>query len=174
MSEADHISRVLSGLFSNPQNGWFPPFTDATARLNAAQAAWVPSPGMNSAWALANHVRFWQEVVLLRLRGEPVDRQGLGAEDGWPPPGDAADEPAWREAGQRAIAVNTELADLVAGLSAEDLARPTQEGKATRWQVLHGLIGHTSYHTGQIVTVRRLQGSWIVDWRERLAVGKEE
>jgi hypothetical protein len=119
MSEAEHLSRVLRELFSNPQNGWFPPFTDAIAGLNAPQAAWVPAPGMNSVWALTNHVRFWQELVLLRLRGEPVDRVALGAEDGWPPPADPADERAWQEACHRATALNSDLAALVAGLTGD-------------------------------------------------------
>ena len=35
------------------------------------------------------------------------------------------------------------------------------------WQLLHGLIAHTAYHTAQIIMLRRLQGIWIVDWRER-------
>lgn len=174
MSEGVHLSRALTGLFSNPQNGWIPPFTDAIAGLNASQASWVPAVGMNGVWALVNHVRFYQEVVLLQLQGKPVDREALGAEDGWPPPGDAADEQAWQEACQRALTLNNELAALVTDLSVEDVARPIQEGRASRWQVLHGLIAHTGYHTGQIITLRRLQGSWVVDWRERVEARKRQ
>lgn len=167
MSEAEHLSRALRGFFANPQNGWFPPFTDAIAGLTVAQASWIPAPEMNSVWALTNHVRFYQELILLRLRGEPVDRRALGAENGWPPPGDPADEGSWQASCHRAQAVNEELAALLAGLSDQVIAQPIQEGKANPWQFLHGLIAHTAYHTGQIIMTRRLQDAWILDWRER-------
>jgi hypothetical protein len=39
MSEGEHLSRALQGLFSDPRNGWIPPFTDAIAGLNASQAS---------------------------------------------------------------------------------------------------------------------------------------
>lgn len=54
----------------------------------------VPAPGFNSVWALVNHVSFWQESMLRRLRGVPINRAELGAENGWPPPGDPADKRA--------------------------------------------------------------------------------
>lgn len=109
MSEAQHLSATVEGLFSKPDHGWFTPFTVAVASLTADQAAGVPAPGFTSVWALVNHVNFWQESVLLRLRGLPVSCAELGAENDWPPPGDPADERAWRQARERAVALNKEL-----------------------------------------------------------------
>lgn len=47
----------------------------------------------------------------------------------------------------------------------EQLTTPLQRNTEP-WQLLHGLIAHTAYHTAQIIMLRRLQGIWIVDWRE--------
>ena len=89
MPEAQHLADALEGLFSR-DHGWFTPFSVAVDGLDAAQAASVPAPGFHSIWAVVNHVWFWQQVTLLRLQGAPVDRQALGAEDGWPPAGHSA------------------------------------------------------------------------------------
>jgi uncharacterized damage-inducible protein DinB len=160
VSEEKHLSGALEGMFANPQNGWFSPFTEAVAGLTAAEASWVPGPDMNSIWALVNHVRFWHELVLRRLRGEHVDRLELGSEKGWPPSGSPDDEQAWQESCARAISANRDLSALVRELTAAEVDAPVEEGRARRWQVLHGLIGHTCYHTGQIILLRRLQGNW--------------
>ncbi len=87
MVESAHFHEALTGFFVDPRNGWFPPLTEAVAGLTAA-ASWAPTDGMNNIWAFVNHVRFWHDVVLNQLLGLPVDRQAIGAENGWPPPGD--------------------------------------------------------------------------------------
>ena len=161
MSEAQHLADALEGLFANPEHGWFTPFSVAVTGLTAAQAASVPAPRFNSVWAVVNHTRFWQEVFLLRLRGLPVDREAFGAKNGWPPAGDPADEQTWQAACARAIAVNKELATLVAGLSDEELAQPTAPGRAKRYQAVQWLIAHNSYHTCEIISIRHMQGWWL-------------
>jgi len=161
MAEAQHLSDALEGLFARPDHGWFTPFAVAIAGLTADQAATVPAERFNSVWAVVNHVRFWHEFVLRRLRGLAVDRRVLEAEKGWPPPDDPADEQAWQAACARVIAVNAELAKLIAGLSDEELAQPIAEGRANRYQVIQGLIAHNSYHTCEIISIRHMQGLWL-------------
>lgn len=110
---------------------------------------------------MVNHARFWQEVTLLRLRGLPVDRQALGTENGWPPPGDPADEQAWQAACERAVAVNKELATAIAGLTDEELAQPYAPEQVSRWQIIQGVIAHNSYHACEIISVRHILGLWL-------------
>ncbi len=96
MSEAERLAEALKGLFVRPDHGWFTSIPVAVADLTAEQATKVPAPRFNNVWAVVNHVWFWQQVMLLRLRGEPAERKALGAEDGWPPAGDPTDDQAWR------------------------------------------------------------------------------
>jgi hypothetical protein len=110
---------------------------------------------------VVNHARFWQEVTLLRLRGLPVDRQALGAENGWPPPGDPADEQAWQAVCERAVAVNKELATAIAWLTDEELAQPYAPEQVSRWQIIQGVIAHNSYHACEIISVRHILGLWL-------------
>ena len=90
MSEGEHPSDAVRALFVMDDHGLFTSFSTAVTGLTVAQAAAIPAPRFNCVWAVVNHVRFWQEVTLLRLRGQPVGRRALGADNGWPP----AREPA--------------------------------------------------------------------------------
>ncbi len=161
MSEAEHLANALAGFFEDPDNGWFSPFTQAIAGLNAAQATQLPAPRFNSVWAVVNHVRFWQEVLLLRLRDETVDRQALGAENGWPPHGGPGDELAWLASCDRARAVNKELVEEIAKLSDEALEDPVSPNRPMRYQAIHGVIAHLGYHINEIISIRHMLGYWM-------------
>lgn len=84
MTQAQALSDALLGLFSNPEAGWFTPISIGIQGITAEQAAIVPAERFNSVWAVVNHLRFWQEFMLLRLQKQNVDRQALGDEKGWP------------------------------------------------------------------------------------------
>lgn len=162
MSEARRLSETLEQLFVH-RTGVFLPFAAATDGLSAAQAAAIPAPRFNNVWAVVNHVRYWQEVVLLHLRELPVDPQALGAPDpsGWPPAGDPSDEQSWLAARDRAIAVNRELAQAVAALDDDGVA-----GSLRAWGVpfalaVQHIIAHNSYHTCEIISIRHMQGLWL-------------
>jgi hypothetical protein len=111
-------------------------------------------------WAQVNHVRFWHEANLCQLHALPVDSKALGAADGWPPTGDPSEEAVWEDAVSHTVALNAEIAELVAGLTGEELEEPVVAGYVTRWQIVQSLIAHNAYHTCGIIQVRRLLGLW--------------
>jgi hypothetical protein len=158
MPEAEHLADALRGLFTNPGNGWFTPFSISTQGLTASQAASVPADRFNSVWAVVNHVRFWQDFARLRLQGAPVDRSALGAKNGWPPVEDPASEDAWCAARSAALESNEALAACVASLNDQSLDEPYQEGRALRSRLIHGLIGHNCYHACEITSIRHMLG----------------
>jgi len=164
-AEAEHLSDAVRALFVSNDHGLFTSFATAVAGLTAVQAAAVPAPRFNSVWAVVNHVRFWQEVTLLQLRGQPVDRGALGAENGWPPPGERADcaddEAAWQAAVERCLEVNRELAEATAALPDEALAAPVAPGRAAPWQLVQGMIAHNAYHTCEVISIRHMLGLWL-------------
>ena len=161
MSEAEHLADALRGLFSNPQHGWFTPISVSIQGINAQQAATTPRERFNSVWAIVNHLRFWQDFVRLRLQGQEVDREALGAENGWPAIPRSITQQEWEKSYEQVLRANEELADLVATLSDHDLARPYAEGRALRSQLVHGVISHNCYHSCEIVSVRHMLGLWL-------------
>jgi hypothetical protein len=160
MSEGKHLSDSLVAFFAYTDHRTFVPFTQAVSGLTADQASAVPAAGFRSVWAQVNHVRFWHEANLRQLRALPVDWEALGAEDGWPPPGDPSDEASWEAAVSHTLALNTEVAELVEGLGERELEEAVVAGYVTRWQIVQSLIAHNAYHTCSIIQARRLLGLW--------------
>ncbi|NJN19315.1 MAG: DinB family protein [Oscillochloris sp.] len=162
MSEAQHLSTGLHESFNNPKSPLFVSFGTATDGITAAQAATAPGERMNSIWAVTNHVWFWNEVPLRMLRGEAVESADLGAPDwsGWVPIGAPDDEAAWQAARDRCIRSNADLAAFTATLSPEQLAADLA-GWGPAWSTIQAMFAHNSYHLGEIVTLRHMQGLWI-------------
>lgn len=132
------------------------PVNAAVAGLTAEQAKWVPANAAgkmdananHSSGMLAYHLLFWNTNALKQLKGEknpPVP----GNNDETFNDFDAAN---WAKTVKDLDAVLTSLEDLVAHADEAKLAKiaPT---------IAH-ISTHNAYHTGQILYVRKLQGSW--------------
>lgn len=159
MAEVQHLAEAVEGFSLSSDHGWFTPFTVAVAGLVASQAAAVPAKRFNSVWALVNHVRFWQEATVDMLHGKPIDWQT--AQNGWPAPGDPNNEQAWQSACTQALVANQSLTSFIRGLKDEELDQPLEPEGVKRYQVIHGLIGHNSYHICEIISVRHMLGLWL-------------
>lgn len=149
-------SLLLAELHSTHDTAeWFTPMNTAVAGLTAEQAKWVPQnaqgkqdPNANhSVGMLAYHLVFWNENALARLQGEKP--KGPTNNDETFNDFDAAH---WTDIVQRLDRVMKNLEAEVAKMSDEKLAEvaPTISHIST----------HNAYHTGQILYVRKLQGSW--------------
>lgn len=162
MFEAQHLSHGLKEEFASLKPTVFATFSEATGGLSAAQAAAVPGERMNSIWAVVNHLWFWNEAPLRKLRGEEVAPADLGAPDwsGWPPIGDPADEAAWQAARARALDSAAALADAIATFGPEQLEADVG-GWGPAWATVQSTLAHNGYHIGEIVTLRHIQGFWV-------------
>jgi uncharacterized damage-inducible protein DinB len=132
---------------------WFVPLNTAVAGLTPEQAKWVPSeatgkPGEHSVGQLAVHIAFWNERALTQLRGEkPPTFDGNNDETF-----NAFDAATWTATVERLDRVMTGL---------EDWVEHADEAKLNAAASTIAHIGtHNAYHTGQILYVRKLQGSW--------------
>lgn len=130
------------------RNEWFVPVMGAVEGLTAEQASWKDAKGDHSAGQLVNHLLFWNSQVLAKLKGEkPAPFNGNNDETF-----NSFDAKSWKETVQRLDEVLTALEKLVE--SADDV-------KVLEWSSEIAHVGtHNAYHTGQIISVRRLQGSW--------------
>ncbi|WP_213807538.1 DinB family protein [Granulicella sp. dw_53] len=134
---------------------WFVPVNTAIANLTPEQARWIPksetpnpAPADHSVGMLAYHLLFWNTNALARFKGEKTP----------PTPDDnnetfnKFDATSWSQTVQKLDAVLTAWEQAV--LSADEA---TLQKNATT--IAH--IGtHNAYHTGQIIEIRKLQGSW--------------
>ena len=161
MSEARHLADALVGMLSDPESGWFTPVSVAIQGLTAGQAAKIPSEGFNSVWGVIKHMTYWEEYLLHRLRGEPVEQMKSEGKENWQTIDQPNDEQAWRSDCEQLFTMNKALADVVAGLSDEALDEPYGDGEVKRYQAIQGIIAHNSYHTNEAISIRHMLGYWL-------------
>ncbi|WP_145945461.1 DinB family protein [Paenibacillus sp. Y412MC10] len=152
---------------------WFLPFESVLAGLNSTDASWQPPGGGNTIWQTVNHLNYYNALLVRQLHdtkpgteasehkptygdiGEPPDSkwEAVLAEDTFGRPGDPADSDEWA-----ATVAETRLIceDLRQSLTQMNDSQLDEErvGRLAR-QMLHNV-----YHIGQIVFIRKQQGSW--------------
>lgn len=145
---ADQLRRAVEG------EAWYgPPIRDVLARVSANQADARPIHGAHSIWEILLHMTAWEGVVLRRLEGWSGK---LPDEEDWPVPPDA-DDAAWQEARDRFAEQNRRLQEAVVALTDARLDNTAPGTEYTFYFLMHGLIQHDLYHTGQIVLLERAQ-----------------
>jgi uncharacterized damage-inducible protein DinB len=127
---------------------WFVPANVAVAGLTADQANWTDGKGNHSIGQLAYHLLFWNTQSLAKFKGETPPKFDGNNDETF----NAFDAKKWAETVQQLDKVLLELEKFVE--TADD---KTIEKNAST--IAH--IGtHNAYHIGQIIYIRRLQGSW--------------
>jgi hypothetical protein len=122
----------------------FTPWSRAIAGLTPAQANWTPAPKRHSIWQNINHVCAWREYILTKIDGRPgPSRQDMDTLNFAQPPAPTDDE--WRKALARLQRTHDDCRAVIAD-PAKDAER------------LAEFLLHDSYHLGQVMLLRALQG----------------
>ncbi|USG64664.1 DinB family protein [Brevibacillus ruminantium] len=137
---------------------WYPPLKDALAGLTAAQASWRP-PGEagNTIWENVSHLLFYKERLLQRLQNQD-EVTADSNDDTFTPSGGPEDEAAWQADVKRMETVHHQLRSLLETFDEDAFDRPSPI--KTLGLSVWSIILHDAFHTGQIVQIRKLQGSW--------------
>jgi ketosteroid isomerase-like protein/uncharacterized damage-inducible protein DinB len=133
---------------THTEKDWFVPVNIAVEGLTAKQAMWKDGSGNHSAGQLANHLLFWNERLLRSFRNEPKEKFSGNNDETF----NSFDEKSWDETVKKLDEV----------LSAwEKEIKNAHEMKLKDWyQSIANMNTHNAYHTGQIIFLRKLQGSW--------------
>ncbi len=138
------------------EDTWFVSVKNAVAGLSGEQAAWKPDGADNSIWEEVNHLIFWNERWLRRYRGEltyPEDIENTGTFK--------SDETDWQKTLENLYAVMDQWRETLNEIIDETLASPVNDQYQAPWRSpLAQQNIHNAYHIGQIVLLRKLQGSW--------------
>jgi len=130
------------------QADWFVPINVAIEGVTAEQANWQPPRGGHSVGQLAYHLLFWDRRNLAKLKGESNAKFDGNNDETF----EKFENKRWSETAHELDEVMTDLEKLVESVDEPKLASiaPT----------IANICTHNAYHTGQIVYVRKLQGSW--------------
>lgn len=127
---------------------WFVPANIAVKGLTAEQANWTDGKGNHSVGQLAYHLVFWNRQNLARLKGETPQKFSGNNDDTF----SNFDAKSWSEVVQQLDQV---LSDLEKWVETADEAQLKEQA-----QRFTHISTHNAYHIGQIIYVRKEQGSW--------------
>jgi uncharacterized damage-inducible protein DinB len=138
---------------------WYPPLKPVLEGLSATQASWRP-PGeaANTIWEHVNHLLYYQERFLERMKGGTPAYPASTNDDTFTVTAAPDDEAAWRSTVARVENLYLGLRQVLSTMTDEDYDRQFTSGSLG--ETLLNLLTHAAYHTGQIVQIRKLQGSW--------------
>ena len=133
---------------THDQKDWFASAKEAVEGVTAEQANWRDGKGNHSIGQLTAHLVFWNRQQLAKFKGEkPADFSGDNNETF-----NRFDAAKW-------TATVKELDEVMTAL--EQVVKTADEASLQKWASALAHIGaHNAYHIGQMVYIRRLQGSW--------------
>jgi uncharacterized damage-inducible protein DinB len=144
------ILRQYDGVMEGP--AWHgDPIWEILDGISAHQAAARPVAGIHSIWEILMHMKFWEEVVILRLAGQ---RAGLIEERNFPPVPEVT-EAGWHSAREEFRESNRRFREALAKVAGQQLDEKSAAGKRTFYEEAHGVIEHSVYHAGQIALLKK-------------------
>jgi uncharacterized damage-inducible protein DinB len=133
---------------THTQADWFVPANTAVEGLTAEQANWTDGKGNHSVGQLVAHIIFWNRRNLAKFKGEPLEKFSGHNDETFT----SFDSKQWADTVKQLDEVMTEW---------EKAVEAADEAKLKSWYSTIAHIGaHNAYHIGQIVYVRKEQGSW--------------
>jgi uncharacterized damage-inducible protein DinB len=146
---------------SHNQQSWFVTMNTAIAGINAEQAAWKTAVDNNSIWRIVNHLIFWNRVYLNRFLGTPNPNLKGDNESSFEGQRTSGTDEQWQAVAKDMYAVMSDWEKALTEASEAKLAEPFSNDSPDPWGSFIALVNiHNAYHIGQIVTLRKQQGSW--------------
>jgi uncharacterized damage-inducible protein DinB len=130
------------------KNDWFVSPSKAVEGVTAEQASWTDGKGNHSIGQLAYHLIFWNSRNLATFKGENPAKFSGNNEETF----NNFDAKSWAAIVKQLDQVMTEI---------EKFVESADDATLSKFASAIAHIGtHNAYHTGQIIYIRRLQGSW--------------
>ena len=127
---------------------WFVPISVAVEGVTPEQAKWTDGKGGHSIGQLVNHMAFWNERNLQRFEAKALPAFSGNNDETF----NKWDAKTWAETVKRLDGIMKAWEKAVENADDAKL-------KAECSRIAH--IGtHNAYHLGQIIYIRKLQGSW--------------
>jgi uncharacterized damage-inducible protein DinB len=136
---------------------WFVSFHKAIAGLTEEQAKWKNRDAENSIWDIISHLVFWNERYLNRFKGIQYPAMEGNNDTTF----SSLNGANWEEVVDKFNLVMTDWVQTVKESEDEKLDQQVSEESPGNWlETLTSITLHNAYHIGQIVTIRKMQGSW--------------
>lgn len=142
------------------ENGWFIALKNAVENVTAEQATWKAENSDNSIWETLSHLNFYNEAYLKRFKGIDYVYPTTNNDETFSSAENASEE-AWASELERFDSVMSEWRNLLESADESKFDEAVSATNKARWSSLISHINtHNAHHGGQIVLLRKLQGSW--------------
>ena len=142
------------------ENGWFVAVRNAVEGVSAEQAAWRPEGTDNTIWESLAHLTYYNHAYLQRFKGvefqyDTDDNDATFAQ------ADSPTEEGWRVEVEKFDRMMNEFRELLETSDESKFDEPVPTNTSRKWwEVIADINAHNAYHAGQILLLRKLQGSW--------------
>ena len=157
MSTKDILLKQFTRCYD--ENGWFVAIRNAINGVTVEQAAWKTEDSVNCIWETLSHITYYNNAYLQRFKG--IDYEYDVSDNAQTFSTGEYTEADWQADVARFEAVMNEWRSLLQQADEskfEEIAPPHEHRK---WRdLVADMNAHAAHHGGQIVLLRKLQGSW--------------
>jgi hypothetical protein len=152
MNRIDLLVNVLDSTFD--KESWYAPLKHAMEGTTAEQASWRP-PGeaTKTIWENVNHLIYYKERLAANLEGREWTNH-LSGDENFYLTEQSGDDNEWKKVIERAENAHHHLREILSNISIDELDQNGLDRK------LLDIFLHDAYHTGQMIQIRKMQGSW--------------
>ena len=142
------------------ENGWFVALKNTLNNLTAQQAAWKTENLENSIWEILAHLNFYNRAYVERFKGIEYVYPTTDNDETFAA-ADAVSEESWQREVEKFERIMTEWRSLLETADETKFSETVSATNERLWAVLLSHVNlHNAHHGGQIVLIRKLQGSW--------------
>jgi uncharacterized damage-inducible protein DinB len=131
------------------QQDWFVPASRSVVGLTAEQASWKQGDANHSVAQLVQHLVFWNQEQLAKMKKTKGPQYSGKNDETF---GGSVDKAAWEK---NVAALDAVLTDMEKWIEAAD-----DKTLQPWYDTIAHISAHNAYHTGQILYIRKQQGSW--------------
>ncbi|MHA2245429.1 MAG: DinB family protein [Candidatus Hodarchaeales archaeon] len=152
----DHLTSAISGGFQGEWTHIDPKYV--FIGLTPITAKKKPNNDTHSCWELLYHIVLWQDTMIKSIKGETVDWNEIEKKDNWPTNETMNDDSNFSKLLDKFNSGIKEARNLLE--SVDFVKKSVGFPELSTIKLFIALLQHTSYHVGQIVTIRQNLGDW--------------
>jgi uncharacterized damage-inducible protein DinB len=157
MTQKEIILEQMTACFD--QKSWLVPLSDALSGLTAIQASWHDESSNHSVWQIVNHLIFWNKRYVERFMGITIP--GFEGENSSTFSDGKINDEDWEKDLSELLNILRSFKRLIEYSDEQKLQSSPYKNSTDSWySILSHVNIHNAYHIGQIVTLRKQQGSW--------------
>jgi uncharacterized damage-inducible protein DinB len=154
MSTKETLLQQFSACYD--ENDWFVAVKNAIEGITPEQAAWKPADTQHSIRELATHLIHDNNACLQRFQGIKYTSPAENNDETFDLAGGS-----WEADLKRFEAIMTKWREVLENADNAKLDELAPHRNETNWGMeIANMNAHNAYHGGQIVLLRKLQGSW--------------